>query len=408
MAFRHKAVTIRPARKRIHRLRSGALWLTLRTMRRRELLESGACAFAAAAVMRPAMSSTPARAAEVLLRQLGTPQDLATPLRYLDRLITPEPLFFVRSHFGMPVLDRKRRLKVDGPRPLDLGVEDLGKLRQVTVTAVLQCAGNGRALHEPRVPGLQWEHGAMGQATWTGVRLMDLLDKAGVRETNGHVRLEPADIPQAPAVPKLIRSIPLGRAADPTTIVATHMNGQPLTAAHGAPMRLVVPGWTGQHWVKWLRAVRVQKDEAEGTYQRSGYRMPKSPVAPGAAVPPENMVPLTSLLVKSVIARPETGASLGAGPQQVVGVAFSSVAVERVDVSTDGGETWSRAKLQGEPGPGRWQIFRHAFRAAAGRSYRILARATDVAGATQPQKPSWNPSGYVWNGWHAIDVKVKA
>src|SRR5439155_3708089 len=134
--------------------------------------------------------------------------------------------------------------------------------------AVLQCAGNGRSLHQPRVPGVQWVHGAMGQASWTGVRLADLLGRAGVAAGAAHVQLEGADLPPKPMTPRFVRSIPLARALDPGTLVVSHMNGAPLSLGHGAPFRLVVPGWAGDHWVKWLTSIRVQTGEAEGFYMQ--------------------------------------------------------------------------------------------------------------------------------------------
>src|SRR4051812_20681387 len=153
-------------------------------MRRRQLLELGA-SMAASTLVRPGFAD------EALLQHLGTPQDLGTPLEVLDRLITPNPLFFVRSHFGPPALDTARKLQISGlvRRPLSLDLTALRRFHEVTTTAVLQCAGNGRALQSPRVPGVQWIHGAMGQATWTGVRLRDVLDRAGVVPGAAHVRL---------------------------------------------------------------------------------------------------------------------------------------------------------------------------------------------------------------------------
>ena len=193
---------------------------------------------------------------------LGAPHDLGTPLDVLDRLITPSPLLFVRSHFGPPALDPARRVRISGlvRRPLELDVRALRQFPEVTLTAVLQCAGNGRALQSPRVPGVQWIHGAVGQATWTGVRLKDVLDSAGVLPGAAHVRLVGADYPPKPSAPAFIRSIPLARALDPGTLLAYRMNGEPLTLAHGAPLRLIVPGWAGDHWIKWLTDLRVQRE----------------------------------------------------------------------------------------------------------------------------------------------------
>ncbi len=375
------------------------------TMRRRRFLAGGTFAASSAAASRFA------RAGDTLLQQLSYPIDLATPLPYFDRLITPAAVFFVRSHFPEPALDPRRRLRIEGAKTtLELDAFGLHRrFKEVTVTAVLQCAGNSRSLHNPRVPGLQWGHGAMGQATWTGVRLGDLLESAGLPDGAAHVRLLGADRPPQPTVPRFIRSIPLARALDPTTIVATKMNGAPLTLVHGAPMRLCVPGWTGQHWVKWLSAVRAQKDEAEGFYYQTGYRMPKQPVAPGSAVKPSDMTPLQTFPIRSVIARPVDGAIVPSSALEIVGVAFSGEAeLARVEVSVDGGTTWSEARREGAPGLGRWQLFRHRPAGVRPGPVRVAARATDSRGAIQPRVSSWNPSGYVWNGWHEVNVTVTA
>jgi DMSO/TMAO reductase YedYZ molybdopterin-dependent catalytic subunit len=346
---------------------------------------------------------------EVLMRQGGDPQNLATPLEYFDRPITPTRVFFVRSHFGPPALDRTRKTTFDGlvKTPLTLGVDELrAQFPEVSVTAVLQCAGNGRSLHKPRVPGLQWVHGAMGQATFTGVRLKDVLTKAGITKDALHVRMAGADGPPKPTTPAFLRSIPIARAMDPTTILAYRMNGEDLTLAHGAPLRLVVPGWAGDHWVKWLIGVRPQKDEADGFFMKTAYCMPIEPVEPGAVVPPEKMKPASTFPVKSIIARPGNG-KRPLGPQEVVGIAFSGVAaIEKVDVSIDGGTTWAKALLEGESGVGRAQVFRYRFDQKTAGRVKAIARAKDKKGNEQPESPAWNPSGYFWNGWHAVEWEV--
>lgn len=378
-------------------------------MQRRDVLSAGAAAVVAGVLSRWAQADRTEEG--TLLVHLSRPQDLATPTEIFDRLITPVPVFFVRSHFGPPALHEHRRLRVSGlvGRPLDLGVQDLRRFEEVTVTAVLQCSGNGRALHEPRVPGVQWVHGAMGQAVWTGVRLADVLTQAGIAEGAAHVRLAGADLPPKPAVPGFIRGIPIARALDPTTLLAYRMNGEPLTLAHGAPLRLIVPGWSGNHWVKWLTDIHVQEDEVGGYFMKTAYRLPKHPVEPGAAVPPEETEPVTVFPVKSIIARPADGARATVGPQEIVGVAFSGeAAIRRVEVSLDGGATWAEAALEGAAGPGRWQVFRWAFSARLPGHFRAVARATDARGATQPEKAAWNPSGYFWNGWHSVSWEVSA
>ena len=378
-------------------------------MRRREFLETGALAALYGFVAGPAWAKTGAQSPEhsLVVRSLR-PENLETPLPWLDRLLVPNDVFFVRSHFGAPRIDTERYVRIEGltRQALTLGPAELAAMPQTTVTAVLQCAGNGRAFHEPRVPGVQWLHGAVGQASWTGVRLSDLLDRAGIAAGAAHVGLEGADRPPKPSVPVFHRSIPLERAVDPTTIVALRMNGEPLSHAHGAPCRLVVPGWAGDHWMKWLRTIRVQREETPGFYMQTAYRLPKTPVEPGAAVRPEDTVPVTTFPVKSTIAVPADGSRKRRGTQEIAGVAFSGLApIARVEVSVDGGTSWHAAALEGEPGTGRWQVFRHRFRAGPGRA-TALARATDAAGNVQPERPSWNPSGYFWNAWHSVAWEV--
>jgi DMSO/TMAO reductase YedYZ molybdopterin-dependent catalytic subunit len=366
-------------------------------------------AFLSATAWSMTLALARASGADELLRFGDAPQELATPLRYFDRLITPTDVFFVRSHFGPPALDPGRKLAIDGmvSTPLALSAADLRAFPEVTTTSVLQCAGNGRGLMVPHVPGVQWSQGAMGQATWTGVRLKDVLAKAGVAHGAAHVRLAGADLPPKPTVPAFVRSIPIARALDPTTLIAYRMNGEPLTHAHGAPLRLVVPGWAGDHWVKWLTSLRVQQEEAEGFYYRTAYRFPVTPGAPGAPVPPDQMKPLSAMPVKSLIAGPSDGAKVAVGPQEVVGVAFSGLApIARVEVSVDGGATFRPAALEGEPGLGRWQVFRLRFDQATPARLTAVARATDARGNGQPEQPVWNPSGYFWNAWHRVSWEV--
>jgi sulfite oxidase len=378
-------------------------------MRRRELLAKGGLSAIGALLGRPVLGAAAEQShRESFLVRSRRPENFETPIEWFDRLLTPNRVFFVRSHFGPPRLDLARRLRVEGlvGRPFELDLQALEAMPQVTLTAVLQCAGNGRALHEPRVPGVQWVHGAMGQAEWTGVRLRDLLGRAGVAPEAAHVELRGADVPPMPSVPSFHRSIPIARAMDPTTLVALRMNGEPLGLAHGAPMRLVVPGWAGDHWFKWLTTIRAQREETPGFYMQTGYRYPRHPVEPGAAVAPEEMEPLTTFPIKSVIARPADGGRQPRGAQEIVGIAFSGeAAIDRVEVSLDHGASWKRAALEGAGGAGRWQVFRFGFDAGPGRM-RAVARAVDARGTAQPERAAWNPSGYFWNGWHAVEWEV--
>lgn len=334
------------------------------------------------------------------------PQQLQTPLAALDGLLTPTERFFVRSHFGPPALEPERGLEISGlvGQVLQLTSAQLQQLPQTTVTAVLQCAGNGRAFFTPPMPGVQWQHGAMGQAEWTGVRLATLLGRAKVGPGAAHVHLLGADRVPKPQVPPFIRSIPLARALHPDTLVAWKMNGAPLTLEHGAPLRVVVPGWAGDHWLKWLVGIQVAAEEHDGFFVKKGYRIPPKPVPPGTKVPPEQMEPVTVLPVKSVITSPLDGAKVKAGKLVVSGVAFSgAAAIARVEVSVDEGQSWRVAKLEGPPGVGRWQRFKLEIEASAASA---LVRATDATGAVQPQVTPWNPSGYFWNSWHRVSWSV--
>jgi DMSO/TMAO reductase YedYZ molybdopterin-dependent catalytic subunit len=386
-------------------------------MRRREFLnlcqQATGLAFGGAVLARTRAAGAVVGSgdAAALLSHGSRPQSLATPLEYFDRLITPNPVFFVRSHFGPPALRPDRPLRVHGlvDRPIEFSPADLRRFEEVSVVAVLQCAGNGRALQEPAVPGLQWQHGAMGQAEWTGVRLADLLKHVGVRPAAQHVRLRGADLPPRPSVPAFVRSIPLARALDSSTLVAYRMNGEPLSLAHGAPLRLVVPGWAGNHWMKWLVDIELHASEAEGFFSQKGYRWPRTPGRPGQPVAPAHTVPVTTFPVKSLIARPAAGQRAARGPQEIVGVAFSGdAAVDRVEVRLGASGPWQAVALEGPAGVGRWQVFRHRFTADRPGPYQATVRAIDARGHAQPERPIWNPSGYFWNAWHTVEWTVTA
>ena len=339
------------------------------------------------------------------------PENLETPTDLLDADFTPNDVFFVRSHFGPPIVDpRTFRLDVSGlcDRPLSLSLDELRKFPEVTVPAVLQCSGNGRALFRPRIAGAQWERGAVGQARWTGVRLADVLRHVGANPGARFVRLLGADRAPMPTVPEFARSVPLDKAMHPMTILAYGMNGEPLPILHGAPLRLVVPAWAGDHWVKWLRSIRLDAAEDAGFYMKTAYRMPRTPVVPGGSVKPEDTDPLTGMIVKALITSPADSQVLGSERVAVTGVAFAGEDdVKRVDVSVDGGKSYLAATLDPPRGLGAWQRWRFLWRPKPG-TYRLLARATDTKGRTQPDVPTWNPSGYLWNAPDAITCEVRA
>ncbi len=345
-----------------------------------------------------------------LIIRSSRPLDAETPVEVFERFLTPNRLFFVRSHFGPPAVGLAPwRLEVGGlvDRPMGLGTDDLEKLEKVTLPAVLQCSGNGRAFFSPTIPGVGWGRGAVGNAEWSGVRLADVLARAGIKAGAAHVQLLGADEPPGPKTPAFFRSIPMARAVDPGTILATAMNGEPLPLLHGGPIRLVVPGWAGNHWIKWLRKVTVAAEEAPGFYMQSGYKVPRVPTPPGVELKPADLVPVTTMNVKALIARPIEGAVLPAGKVEVRGVAWTGAGhVTRVEVATAPDGPWSAAALLDGPAEGTWRRWAFTWDAKPGM-HTLRARAADSSGTIQPEATPWNRSGYLWNGIDRVACEVR-
>jgi DMSO/TMAO reductase YedYZ molybdopterin-dependent catalytic subunit len=277
---------------------------------------------------------------------------------------------------------------------------------RASATCILQCAGNGRGNHRPRVPGVQWRYGAVGNGRWTGVRVRDLLDRAGVKAGARHLQTMGSDKPPS-NVPAFYRSVELEKIlAD--GVVAYEMNGSPLSPLHGAPARLVVPGWTGNHWMKWLTKLTVSADPQKGFYMDTAYRYPKAPGEPGVAFKPEEMNPVTDLFVKSNIT--EFPATVAAGSAALIrGFAFSGAPdVAKVELTDDGGATWREAELSSQHDPYAWRLWSFRYAPKGTGHMTVSARATDSRGSVQPKEAVWNQSGYLFNGWHSVDVEVTA
>ena len=339
------------------------------------------------------------------------PPDYESPVALLDAWLTPIDNFYVRSHLPVPTtLDPSAwTLQVEGEvaTPLTLTLDELRKLPSASLTMTLECAGNGRAFYDPPVAGIQWGKGAVGTARWTGVRLADVLKRAGVRGTGKFVVMNGADRALG-TMPDFIRQLPIDKAMNPDTLVAFDMNGQPIPPVHGFPLRAIVPGWEGAYSIKWLNHLRVIDREFDGFWVATGYRYPTRRVAPGAAVDPKDMAPLTGLVVKSLITKPLDGSTATVGMIDVGGFAWAGEpAIKSVDISIDNGATWQPAKLTGEAARYTWRRFEYAFNAAKPESYQIMARATDANGRTQPMDPPWNPSGYLWNRPDSVRIEVK-
>ena len=348
-----------------------------------------------------------------LTARVTRPYDAETPVREFTSFLTPAHRLFVRSHFGPPpqeaLTEQNWKLTVGGlvERPQSFALKALRELEPVTVTSVLQCSGNGRAFHRPKVPGVQWERGAVGNVRWTGARLRDVLEGAGLRGHARHVQFQGADRPVVSSVPLFIRSIPLAKALHPDTLLAYEMNGRPLPLLHGAPLRVVTPGWMAESCVKWLTDITVRSDEAEGYYMQTAYRMPVTAIHPQSGLPGTSMAPVEAIVVKSVIASPEEGARVGPGPVTIQGVAWSGESpIAGVEVSCDDGQTWDSARLVGEDLPYAWRQWQFVWRPSQSGEVTIHCRATDVEGQVQPRVSPWNPSGFMWNGWDHVTVTV--
>jgi DMSO/TMAO reductase YedYZ molybdopterin-dependent catalytic subunit len=337
------------------------------------------------------------------------PQDLETPLSLIDSWITPNDLFYVRSHLYTPSIRLDEwSLAVDGEvgRPLELTMTDLRQLPQVSLPVTLECAGNGRAFFDPSVAGVQWERGAVGNARWTGVRLGDVLKRAGARTAARFVWMDGADRPMG-TVPDFVRQLPWAKATDDATILAYEMNGVPLPVANGFPLRVIVPGWEAAYSIKWLTHLQVSSREHDGFFVQTAYKYPTMRVAPGAAVDAKDMVPLSGLVVKSIITSLTDGGTAKPGTIRVAGFAWAGEAdIVQVDVSTDNGSSWSKATLGADRARYAWRQFVYEWRASDVGSFVVMSRATDDRGRTQPITEHWNPSGYLWNAIDRVRVNV--
>lgn len=340
-----------------------------------------------------------------------------TPLQYFDQLYTPNDAFFVRYHLsGIPRVDaRSWRLRVGGAAavaPREFSLEELRRgFEQVEVAAVAQCSGNRRGLYTPHVPGIQWSIGAMGNAHWRGVRLRDVLARAGVRPGAVEVAFDGADTGVLAATPDLVKSLPVDKALDEHTLVAFEMNGEPLPHWHGAPARLVVPGWTATYWVKHLASISILPAAFDGYWMKSAYRLPRA-AFPGAAAfasqASESTTPITSMVVNSLVTNMVSGQRVAAGvPLEVRGIAWDGGhGIRRVEVAHSMDGPWTAVRLGADTGRFSWRQWQYSFRPGAQGSQRLLFRATNHAGETQRSQLVPNPAGYHHNLIQALDLVV--
>jgi DMSO/TMAO reductase YedYZ molybdopterin-dependent catalytic subunit len=327
------------------------------------------------------------------------PKDYEMTLEGFKDWITPVEHFYVRNHHYTPSIDVSQwKLKIDGVvnRPVSLTLDDIKSLPVSTQIAVVECAGNGRSFYEPHLPGMQWQYGGVANGSWTGVRLTDLLQKAGGAKDSAKNFLFSGEDEPLGKQPKFQRTVEIAKALHPDTILAYQLNGKPIPLEHGLPLRLIVPGWAGDSWVKWVKHIEVLDHDFDGFWMKTAYRHPPKHVEPGTAVPPDQMVPVTDLPIKSVIATP-SGNWARPGRVKISGAAWSNGSpVTGVEVSTDGGQTWRAAKLGRDKSKYAWRLWELDWKASEGE-HALMARAKDEAGRVQPTVQEWNPSGYLWN-----------
>ncbi|MCA1595235.1 MAG: sulfite oxidase [Chloroflexi bacterium] len=345
-----------------------------------------------------------------LITRTENPDNLESPFDAVDRFLTPNSRFFVRSHYLTPQIEvADWRLLVEGSvdRPLALGYDEIVSMAPTTLPATLECAGNSRGLLKPPVKGLQWQTGAVSTAEWTGPRLADVLARAGVSASAREVILEGADRgpvdkdPSPAGETAFARSIPLELAMSPQVVLAHRMNGEPLPGEHGFPLRAVVAGWYAVASIKWLRRIVVCDRPFAGYYQTADYSYwDRTNGLP-------SLRPITSLEVKSQIARPFAGECVQAGSHyRVHGAAWTGEGdVAAVEVSVNGGSTWSEARLMGDAVPWSWRLWEFDWQVPSSPGpVSLCVRATDSLGRTQPATRDPDRGTYLIN--HVVSVEV--
>src|SRR6266851_3700190 len=342
-----------------------------------------------------------------LIKLSYRPPNYETPLEYFRSAITPNDAFFVRYHLSdIPEVDAKTwKLAVAGDGAngqVSLTLDELKALPASEVVAVNQCSGNRRGLFQPHVPGVEWGYGAMGCARWKGARLKDVLDKVGVKKEAIEIVLNGADGPAVDKTPDFIKSIPVWKAIEDTTLIAYEMNGAPLPHFNGFPARIVVPGWTGTYWMKHVSRINVVTKPFDGFWMKSAYRIPlgKFPiVARFASQETAVNTPITEMVVNSLLTSHADGATVKAGGNVTIGgLAWDAgYGIHAVEISTDGGSNWTAAALGEDIGRFAFRTFSHAVAMPMRGSYKIMARATNKIGQSQATELIANPAGYHHN-----------
>lgn len=320
--------------------------------------------------------------------------------------VMPNGRFYLRNHFDIPRLDGERyRLSVGGlvERPLSLSMRDLHNLHAESLVVTLECAGNGRSLFDPEVPGEAWGLGAVSTAEWTGVPLIEVIERAGMRSGATQLMFRGADgglLEGHDAPIRFERGLTFDQIRKTGALLAYEMNGEPLSSPHGYPLRLIVPGWYAVASVKWLTEIIVTDEPCEAHYQTEKYWYHW--VRNGR----DGRAPVTLMNVRALIASPDQGESLPRGETAIRGVAWSGAgSISKVEVSLNDGP-WREARLVGERRPSAWQWWELITRLEQTGPLAVRARATDTAGRTQPERAEWNRLGYGNNSIHSVSAQV--
>jgi DMSO/TMAO reductase YedYZ molybdopterin-dependent catalytic subunit len=405
-------------------------------MNRRQILKSGASlvALAESTVLMPALAraaqfALPSGATEQILEALPgkvplikktyRPPNYETPISFFNEAFTSNESFFVRYHLAViPEIDAASwKLKIGGAgaeREIGLTLNDLKSgFEKVEIAAVCQCSGNRRGFSDPHVPGVQWGNGAIGNARWGGVRLKDVLDKAGVKKETIEVAFDGADGPVIDKTPDFIKSIPVWKAIDENTLIAYEMNGEPLPHWNGFPARIVVPGWTATYWMKHIVDIRLLTEPLKNFWVNTAYRIPKSlfPVVQRfvSQEPVDSpTTPITEMVVNSLVTSHEDGAEVKAGqPLEVKGIAWDGgYGITDVAVSNDDGGSWHSAVIGADMGRFAWRHWTFTFTPVRAGEASVSVRARNNAGSTQVDKLLFNGPGYHNNIVQRLALKV--
>jgi DMSO/TMAO reductase YedYZ molybdopterin-dependent catalytic subunit len=350
-----------------------------------------------------------------LIKLSYRPPNYETPIEYFRTAITPNDAFFVRYHLSdIPEVEATSwKVAIGGEGAngqVELTLDDLKAMPAFEVVAVNQCSGNRRGLFQPHVPGVEWGYGAMGCARWKGARLKDVLDKVGLKKEAIEIVFDGADKGVVDKTPDFIKSVPVWKAVEETTLIAYEMNGQPLPHFNGFPARIVIPGWTGTYWMKHVMSIKAVTKPESGFWMNPAYRIPlgKFPlVARFISQETAANTPITEMVVNSLITSHADGANVKAGvPVTVGGIAWDGgYGIRTVEVSTDG-KTWSQAALGNDLGRFAFRTFSFNFVPKAKGKQPVMARATNAIGQSQTAELIQNPAGYHHNVMHRVTLNA--